>query len=113
MKRNEFKLLLEDWKRNFIVESPEIGPEDVDFFADDGEMDQDGIENMDVIDMDSDLNSEEEIHSIPSFDTHSQQSLGMYPGDNDLDSAELDYDYSSMAGSEEVLLSDLLDDSGF
>ena len=55
MKRNEFKLLLEDWKKNFIAESPEdphgvqqrLGQDDLAFASDYDYLDSDSVETMD------------------------------------------------------------------
>ena len=140
MKRNEFKLLIENWRKNFIVESPEdpygvqqpLGQDDLDFASDHDEMDQDSVETMDSMsmsgdfsDLDSDdmdmalarddhsdyLDSADDSlgHSLPSYDTHSQQSFAQYPGDDEFDSAEFDHDYSSMGGGELDNIDDLLE----
>ena len=59
MKRNEFKLLLEDWKKNFIVESPEdlygLDQDDLDFAGDYDGMDSDSVETMDDMSMSGDF----------------------------------------------------------
>ena len=139
MKRNEFKLLIENWRKNFIVESPEdpygvqqpLGQDDLEFAGDYDEMDPDNVETMadmrndgDFSDLDSDdmsfarddhsdyLDTSDDSlhggHSLPSFDTHSQQSFGRYPEDDEFDSAEFDHDYSSIGGDD---IDDLLPES--
>ena len=152
MKRNEFKLLIENWRKNFIVESPEdpygvqqpLGQDDLDFASDHDEMDQDSVGTMDDMSMSGDfsdldrddmalargddhidyLDSADDSlghggHSLPSFDTHSQQSFGRYPEDDEFDSAEFDHDYSSIGGDDiddllpEVDLMDDDDNDGF
>ena len=132
MKRNEFKLLLEDWKRNFIVESglpsnDEL-KDDIEGYFDDGSFEEPGLDDLghpshmhspDDEFLDSDMDSlDHGGHSFPSLDTHSQQSFAQYPGDDEFDSAEFDHDYSSIGGDD---IDDLLpeidemgdDDYGF
>tara|TARA_B100001059_G_scaffold181387_1_gene182341 strand:- start:963 stop:1349 length:387 start_codon:yes stop_codon:yes gene_type:complete len=128
MKRNEFKLLIENWRKNFIVESPEnpysvqqtLDQDDLDYFASDydDDLDQDSVETTDdmhtAIDF-SDLDSDDSLghggHSFASLDTHSQESYGQYPEDKELDTSELDYDYSSLG--DEPLPGVGNDDQGF
>ena len=113
MKRNEFKLLLEDWKKNFIVESdlPEVSDDelkgDLEGYFDDGSFKGPGLDDLDHPShmhspgdefLDSDMDSAD--HSFPSEDTidrDSQQlSYGQYPEDEHLPSAEFDDDFSSV-----------------
>ena len=117
MKRNEFKLLLEDWKKNFIVESeiPEVSDEEIaqdyfDYFDKDGSFDRMDSESNSLyssgeIDAMSDNSG---IYSMPSYDTDSKgKDVVLYPGEESLDSDEIRADYSSIGGhSDETMLDD-------
>ena len=141
MKRNEFKLLIENWRKNFIVESSgksEVGPEDAAFFMDD--MHDEDIDTLDADTSDfSDLSPEDMdlargIDHYPverqphpdgssaiyypgetdsrSDDVDIDQSYGLYPDDPESGDFNPDYDYSSLP-DDENLLSDFDDDSDY
>ena len=96
MKREEFKLLIENWRKNFIVESPEhdphgvqhdIGSDDYDYFHGDdmssSHEDEDLLSNLDSL---QDLENGEFDHSMPSYDTlnrddNSFEDRGIYDDD--------------------------------
>ena len=120
MKRNEFKLLLEDWKKNFIVESP-MSPEDVQYFSDDQDMvdtldsNTDNFSDLDQDDQDLALgvdhnHIERQPHPDGSTalyypgETDAQDSDGTspyyYPGESSMDSEGFDHDYSSIGGDD-------------
>ena len=96
MKRNEFKLLLEDWKKNFIVESlPEISNDelknDLEFF-DDGSFEEPGLDDlghpshMHSSDYDSQgLSLGSDDLENPTYSSDSEEHIdgfsGMYPDD--------------------------------
>lgn len=103
MKRNEFKLLLEDWKRNFIVENEEneipvasnreIAKDYFDYFNPDESFDEPGLDEPGLEDPSYSSDSEEDIDGFS----------GMYPddptytpgdfssmGNNDLDGEDID-----------------------
>ena len=123
MKRSEFKLLLEDWKKNFIAESPKdpygvqqpLDQDDLDFAGDYDGMDSDSIETMDDMSMLDDddkdlalgidhLDSDDDSlkhydHSLPSSDSEEGVDgfSGMYASDPTYSSG----DYSSMGQDDE------------
>lgn len=116
MKRNEFKLLLEDWKKNFIVESeiPEASPEEIaqdyfDYFDKDGSFDRidsesDSVYSSGEIDAMSDNSG---IYSMPSYDTEDKdEDVVLYTGEESLDSEELKADYSSIGDLDSTVFDD-------
>jgi len=85
MKRNEFKLLLEDWKKNFIVESglPPSNDElkdDLEGYFDDGSFEEPGLD---------DLGHPSHMHSS-DYD-----SQGLSLGPNDLEDSDSTYSSDS------------------
>ena len=98
MKRNEFKLLLEDWKKNFIVESdlPEISNDelesDLEGYFDDGSFEEPGLDDlghpshMHSSDYDSQgLSLGSDDLENPTYSSDSEEHIdgfsGMYPDD--------------------------------
>ena len=98
MKRNEFKLLLEDWKKNFIVESdlPEISNDelesDLEGYFDDGSFEEPGLDDlghpshMHSSDYDSqELSLGSDDLENPTYSSDSEEHIdgfsGMYPDD--------------------------------
>lgn len=76
MNKNEFKLLLENWRKNLVVEGPddvpEIDKDDLDFFSDNLFSDE---ENDAMSDYDAPSYSSDSEESIDGFS-------GMYPDDD-------------------------------
>lgn len=116
MKRNEFKLLLEDWKKNFIVESglPPSNDElkrDLDYFND-GSFEKPGLDDPrhpshmhspdeDLLSMDLDDEGEFD-HSVPSYDSigldyDHDPSFGMYPNDPPTEDYEDSHEFGDMS----------------
>jgi len=83
MKRNEFKLLLEDWKKNLIVESPDdvpsIDKDDLDYFFSDEE-------NSAMSDYD---------YNTPTYSSDSEEHIDGFSGVYDDDPTYTSGDYSS------------------
>lgn len=105
MKRNEFKLLLEDWKKNFIVENEEneipvasdeeIARDYFNYFDRDGSLEKPGLDDLghpshmhspDDKFLDSDMNKDDfENKDDPTHSSDSEEDIegfsGMYPDD--------------------------------
>ena len=74
MKRKDFKLLIENWRKNFIVESPEddgvqheLGSDDYNYFYGSSDDMSDGYEDEDL------LSNTGDLHSMPSNDTRDDE----------------------------------------
>ena len=124
MKRNEFKLLIENWRKNFIIESPEdpygvqqpLDQDDLNFASDRDEENTETLTSGDFSDLDSDdkalarddhsdyLDSSDDSlghggHSLPSSD--SEEDIDGFSGIYDDDPTYTRGDHSSIGQDDE------------
>ena len=109
MKRNEFKLLIENWRKNFIVESgiPKTSDEEIkqDYFDyfNDGSLEEPGLDDLDhpshMHSPDYDSLDLEDLEN-PTYSSDSEEDIdgfsGMYPDDPTYTPG----DYSSIGGDD-------------
>ena len=112
MKREEFKLLIENWRKNFIVESPEHDPhgvqrdldqDDFTFAGDYHDMPKDDL-------LDNSTETMDDSMMQPALDTDDMAMLDLPHGADD---ASLDYAHSMPSNDEDRGFSGVYDDYSY